>query len=227
MKLSELLINQKITIQLLWGEQKIEFPSNVIENSEAGVFVSPYLHNGSALELNIKNDKGVSCNVYALNNRGKHRILWKNVELTTIKKGVETVYLLKTSSFNQEAKQADRRLHERVVVRISAQVTDTVSKNITDVLLYDISDIGISFYANSSFTLQSQLFELAFSDTVGGKAFNVRVVCSVARMVNSAGNMFVGCRVVEENREFQIYSFMLRLMEMKKSNDTGYTSSET
>jgi len=81
MKLTDLLEKQRLTVQLLWGEQKIEFFSNVIEKEESEVYISPYLHNGSELELNVTPDKGVICNVFTNDPSTRHRISWKNIEL--------------------------------------------------------------------------------------------------------------------------------------------------
>lgn len=218
MKLSELLKNQRITIQLIWGEQKIEFFSNVIENSEAGVFVSPYLHNGSPLELNVKNDKGVLCSVFTLNPQDKHRVSWKNVELSTVRRGRDKVYLIRTNSFNYVAKQDDRRLYERVSVSVNATALDVASKMSIDVTLNDISDEGISFFMDPNFNMQSNLLEVSFTDKLGDKEFNVKVECMVARVEKAAGSLLVGCRVIVVNRDYQLYSFMLRLLETKKNN---------
>ena len=68
MKLVELLQNQNIIVQLLWGEQKIEFYSGVTGREGEVVYVTPYIHNGSELQLNVTEGRhGVVCNVFADN----------------------------------------------------------------------------------------------------------------------------------------------------------------
>ena len=64
MKLADLLLNQSLVVQIVWGEQKIEFPSNVVEIQDEMAYITPYLHNGSALQLSITEGAGVVCNVF-------------------------------------------------------------------------------------------------------------------------------------------------------------------
>lgn len=217
MKLSELLIKQRLIIQLLWGEQKIEFSSEVIETDGAVVYVSPYLHNGSELEINVKQGKDVVCNIYTDNPNNKQRISWKNVELTTVIRNAQKVYCLKTSAFNQVASRDDRRLHERIIIQVKAHVFDGNTEEGTEIIVHDISDIGISFYAPANFAPKSQQLVIKFTDTIDEKEFNVKVDCIVSRMNNKAGNLFAGCKIVgEPNRDYQLYGFMKRLKEKNK-----------
>ena len=216
MKLIELLEYQRLTIQLLWGEQKLEFFSNVIEKDESAVYVSPYFHNGSELELNVTQDKGVICNLFTNDPTTKHRISWKNVELTTVSRNDKTMYCIKTSGFNHVAKHDDRRKHDRITITTKAQVFDGKSDEGVDIVVYDISDIGISFYAPNSFLPDGRQLTVAFSDVVGDKEFNVKVECAIARTTSKAGNRFIGCKLLKENKDYQLYGFMKRLGEKKK-----------
>lgn len=216
MKLTELLVNQRITIQLLWGEQKIEFFSNVLDVEESAVYVTPYLHNGSVLEIDVNQGKGVICNLFTNEPNTKHRISWKNVELTTVKRNDENVYCLKTNSFNQVAKHDDRRLHTRYLIKVNGTVQDSLSEEPVNIIVHDISDIGISFYAPTSFMPKSNQLVVSFQDTVDDKLFEVKVECGIARITNRAGNRFVGCKITKENRDYQLYGFMVRLMDKNR-----------
>ncbi len=216
MKLTELPVNQRMTIQLLWGEQKIEFFSNVIEKDDSVVFVSPYFHNGSVLELNVTPDKNVVCNLFTNNPSTKQRVSWKGVELTTVTRNDKTVYCIKTNGYNHVAKHDDRRKHDRVVISARAQVFDGQQDECTDVVVYDISDIGLSFYAPNSFSSSGNQLTVVFSDTIGEKKFDIKVQCAIARMTNKLGNRFVGCRIVNENKDYQLYGFMKRLGDKNK-----------
>lgn len=216
MKLSELLENQRITIQLLWGEQKIEFFSNVIEKDESAVYVSPYLHNGSELELNVIQGKGVICNLFTNNPSTKRRMSWRNIKLTTVLRNEKTMYCLKTSGYNNIAKQDDRRTHERVIIQTKAKVYDGQSDEGVDIIVHDISDIGISFYAPKSFLPQDQKLTIRFSDAIDEKTFDVKLECAIARITNKAGNRFVGCRVTKENKDYLLYGFIKRLKDKNR-----------
>lgn len=216
MKLSELVVNQIIIVQLVWGEQQIEFMSTVVKN-DGGVFITPYYHNGSPLDINVTAGKGVVCNLYADEPKTKKRISWKNVELTTVIEAGETVYCLKTSGFNENAKQDERREHERIIIRAKAMAFDGLNPDGIDVLVHDISDVGVSFYAPTSFEPKTSQVVVKFIDHIGDKLFDVRVDCAVIRMINKNGNILVGCRVVGENKAYKLYGFMKRL-NAKKQN---------
>lgn len=216
MKLIDLLENQRLTIQLLWGEQKIEFFSNVLGKDDSSVYVSPYLHGGSELELNVTADKGVICNLFTINPSTKQRISWKNVELTTVIRNDKTVYCIRTNTHNHIAKHDDRRKHDRVVISAKARVFEGQTGNGVDIIVHDISDIGISFYAPNSFLPNENQLTITFSDTVGEKQFDVKVECSIARTTNKAGNRFVGCKIVKENKDYLLYGFMKRLEDKNK-----------
>ena len=221
MKLGELLINQRMTIQLLWGEQKIEFFSSVIEKDGSVVYVSPYVHNGNELELNIVQGKGVVCNVFTNNPSTKHRISWKNVELTTVIRNKRTLYCLKTYGYNHNAKHDDRRLHERVVIHQKAKVFDGNPGDGVDVIVHDISDIGISFFAPNTFAPESNRLNVIIPEARSEKKFDLSVECVIARITKVSGNTFVGCRISKENKDYQVYCFMKRLSSKNKTEETS------
>lgn len=217
MKLLELLENQRLTIQLLWGEQKIEFFSNVIEKDDTTVYVTPYFHNGSELELNVTQGKGVICNLFTNNPSNKRRISWKNIELTTVVRDEKIMYCLKTGGFNGSAEYDDRRIHDRIVVQLKAKVFDGQSEDGTEILVHDISDIGISFYAQKNYSPGNNLLTIVFADTIGEKEFDISVDCTIARMTSRAGNRFVGCKIAKENKDYKLYVFMKRLNDKNKN----------
>ena len=210
MKLIELMRNQSLTIQLLWGEQKIEFFSKVIEKDDSAVYVSPYLHNDSELELNVVQGKDVICNIFTNDPLNKHRISWKNIELTTVIRDGKTLYCLKTNGYNHVAKHDDRRTHNRLVVQVKAKAFDGKASEGVDIIVHDISDVGISFYAPKTFSPNTNHLNVEFSDVINEKEFNINVECIIVRTTNKAGNRFCGCRILKENKDFQLYGFMKR-----------------
>ena len=221
MKLLELIVNQKIIVQLVWGEQKIEFTSTVVKNDGADVLVTPYNHNGSPLDINVTAGKGVVCNLFADEPNTNKRISWKNVELTTVMEAGETLYCLRTSGYNDNAKQDERRDHERMIIRVKALAFDGESPDGVDVLVHDISDVGVSFYAPPSFSPKSSQVVVKYLDHIGDKLFDVRVDCSITRMTDKNGNVLVGCRVVGENKAYKLYGFLKRLDSKKQKPVQG------
>lgn len=214
MKLTDLLRDQQIIIQLIWGDQKIEFSSVVVDYDESSAYVTPYMHNGSPLKINVTNKVDVNCNVFT-NNQSKQRVSWKNVELTTVERRDKTLYCLKTSGYNHIAKPDERRLHERVIIQVKAEVFDGRKEKGVEILVHDISDIGISFHAPKSFAPTSKQLIVTFTDSIDDKQFNIRVGCTITRTTERSGNLFVGCKIMEENKDFRLYGFMKRLYSKK------------
>lgn len=179
--------------------------------------MTPYLHNGSELKLDVVHGKGVICNLFTNDPSTKHRISWKNIELTTVIRNNKTLYCLKTNGYNHVAKHDDRRLHERLIVQIAAKVLDDQSEEGVNVIIHDISDIGISFYAPKTYIFKNNQLNILFSDTINDKTFEVNVKCAIARTTSKVGNQFVGCRITKENKDYQLYCFMKRLNSNTKN----------
>lgn len=221
MKLVELLHNQRVIVQLLWGEQKIEFYSEVIEKDEASIYVTPYSHNGKPLELNVTTDKSVICNLFADSPVTNKRISWKGIELTTVNRNNKTLYCLKTRGYNAIAKIDDRRLHERIEVTVDGRLVDGENGDI-GITMRDISDIGVSFYAPAAFVPKSQQMRITFTDNVGEAVYNIKLDCTLSRVSKENNRNLIGCTVLGDNKEYQIYGLLKRLRNkavLSKSTD--------
>lgn len=215
MKLSELLDNQKIIVQLAWGEKKIEFFSTVIGKKDSEVFVTPYIHSGQPLQLNVTKDTGVICNLFTDQPVTNKRISWKNVELTTVVQDGNVVYCLRTYGFNVIAGVDERRLHERVALQITGIAYTSGYDDGVYVTIRDISDIGISFYAPESFAPKSQQITITFTDNIDNRIFDVKLDCGIMRENKENGQVMMGCKVMGENRDYQLFCLMKRLMSKK------------
>lgn len=225
MRLVELLQNQNIMIQLIWGEQKIEFPSEVLEKENDYVFVTSYIHNGSELQLNIIEGSNVVCNVFADNSNTGQRVSWKNVELTTENRNGKVLYCIKTRGFNNMAHPDDRRNNERTVIQVSGTVTDVQTDETVSVTVRDISGVGVAFYAPESYSPKSQQMLVKFTDFIDEKQFDVKVECSVSRTSKEEGRTIVGCRLVGENRDYQLYR-LIKHLKGKSLNKINVINSE-
>ena len=212
MKISEMLTGQKIIIQLVFGDNTLEFNSEVLEKDTTNIYVKPYFHNGNELELTVTPDKDVLCNVFTNDPVTAKRISWKGIELATVKRNDATVYSLKTNGFNESAKHDDRRVNDRTIVHQKGMVYDFRSDKGNEIMIHDISVNGISFYAPASYSPKSQQIHIAFSDVVNGRHFHVKVDCTIARTSNKAGNSFYGCKVVGDNKEYALLIFVKHLV---------------
>ncbi len=200
-----------MVIQFLWGERKMEFYSVVEESDDTAVYVSPYIHNGKELEINVTRQNDVVCNVFTDNPSTKQRISWKNIELTTVTRNNKILYRLETNGFNHLAMNDDRRLRDRFIVNAKGKVYDGNTLEGIDVIIHDISDVGISFYAPVSYAPKSNQLVVTYTDRIDEKEFNIKVECVIVRTAAKAGNRFVGCKISKDNRDYQIYGLMKRL----------------
>ena len=211
MKLTELLQKQNIIVQLLWEEQKIEFSSSVISNVDStSVYITPYVHNGKELELNVTSDKGVVCNVFADHPVTNNRISWKGVELTTVNRDGSIVYSVSTRSYNAVASVDDRRLNERIPVNIDARLLDEQNGDI-GVTIRDISGTGISFYASETYVPKSQQVTVSFTDNIGESVYSVKAECTISRVSKADGHNIIGCKLIGENKDYKVYELLKRL----------------
>jgi len=216
MNLSELVVGQQVIVQVIWGERKIEFYSYVVAPTPTGVFITPYLHNNSPLELKIDTSGKVQCNVYACSPTDGHRISWKNVELNTTKRQGGVVYAISASRYNYVAAQAERRKHERIFVNKPGKVF-IPGVGSFDIKVKDLSDIGIAIVSRNELELVTDKITVLFNDSVGDKAFNMSVECRMVRVQKLEDGVLWGCIISGENRDFLLYCFLLRMMSKSKN----------
>lgn len=214
MLLKELVPNQKIIVQINFGEQKIEFYADVLETNAEGINTTPYVHNDEVLELNVEAHHGVMCNIFADDLVNKKRVSWKNVRVQTIDSNTGKIYHISTSTFNRQSREDDNRQHDRLLIHKSAHIID--QGNFIDIIVHDISDRGISFYASPSYKPASSQLTIVYADSIEDKDFQLKIECQIARTEKKAGVTFYGCKIVGENKDFLTYGFLKRL---KKRHD--------
>lgn len=210
MRMSELKVNQQLTIAISWGERSFEFRTFVLMNAASRVYVNPYIHNGSELPIDTDKTKGIICTVYAIDPTSNQRISWNNVDITTVRINDQTMYHISTANYNLMSKSNDRRRHDRITIQTQGKVTFD-GENFTQVLVHDISDNGISFYAPMTFSTDSNQLTLSFIGKVDEKIFDISVELLVERITTRMGNILYGCRIAKENREYLLFGLMLRV----------------
>lgn len=221
MQFKDLAVDQKITIQIKWGDKTIGFDSVVLLKDDNGVYVSPYLHQDKPLEINVDMNSGIGCDVQAIDPSTGERVVWKGIDVKSREKTLGFSYYLTTSVFKTTAISDERRQSTRMVIRKPGQLFDPGNNGSTDILIHDISDTGISFYAPINRMPTSGKLVIKFQDSLDGRVFDIMLNCSIARSVQKPGTMFYGCRINGDNRDFMIYGFMKRLKiknEMSQNN---------
>lgn len=209
MRLNELVVDQKIIVQINLGEQKIEFNANVLEVQEESITASPYIHEGEVLELNIETHHGIMCNIFADDYRHGKRVSWKNVKIQTIDSIDGKIYHISTSAFNRLSREDDNRQHNRLIIHKNAHILE--QGKLIDIVVHDISDRGISFFASPNYKPSANQITIVYSDSVNEKDFQLKIECQIARTEKRAGVNFYGCKVMGENKDFLTYGFFKRL----------------
>ena len=210
MELHELEKNQSVNIQIVWGEKVIGFHTQVMGHGDGGVYVAPYAVKGQKLELNVKMSSNILCHVYADDIKTGRRVSWKNVELMTIYKKADMFYQIHTAAFNALSHQDDRRAHGRMRVDQVGMVVDYIGTR-TKIMIYDISEHGISFLAPKGFVPSPKLMYVSFSPMMKKTKFAITVPCRLVHSSERQGNLFCGCEITEDVHEFLLYGSMLRM----------------
>ena len=221
MKLTELLGKQKIIVQLVWGENKLEFSSDVIEKDDEAIYVTPCMNEGRELEINVTRDKAVICNIFTDDSANQQRISWRNVELLTVERSGRMLYRIKTHTYNNISNIEDRRDAERTIVSVDGEISD--GRNNVRIIIHDISDSGIAIYVPKSFIPKSQQLKITFSDKVENETYDIEAVFSIARTEYMTDCALIGCRLMGEgNMKYRTYNYMKRICK-KHENKSGAT----
>lgn len=221
MKLTELLEKQKIIVQLVWDENKLEFFSEVIEKDDESIYITPCMNEGRELEINVTHDKAVICNIFTDDSANQQRISWRNVELLTAERSGRMLYRIKTHIYNNISNIEDRRGAERTVVSVDGEILD--GRDNVRIIVHDISDSGISIYVPKSFIPKSQQLKITFSDKVDDEAYDIEAVFSIARTEYMSDCALIGCRLIGEgNIKYRTYNHMKKIYQ-KHENKSGAT----
>lgn len=215
MRLKELIVNQRIVVQFVWDEKKIEFFADVLESRDEGVLTTPYIHNNEPVELHIEPQDDVICTVFADDTSDGKRVSWKNVSIDTMDSDYGKVYYISTSNYNRLAQGDDNRQDDRTLIHKNAQIFESETGKYVDIIVHDISDSGISFYAPASFKPVSGILTVLYSDSIDEKNFQMKLDCRIARTEKRAGSIFYGCKIIGNNKDYLTYSFLKRLKKRR------------
>lgn len=222
MELHELIGAKNIIMQIVWGDKKIEFHTIAHDGNKDGIYVSPYIHNGVPIEINIQTQSGVQCNIFSDDPKTHQRISWKNLMVNTQVRNDSIMYLITSSNFNRLSSIDERRAHERIVIHKQGSIWDELDKRFVQIMVHDISDDGISFYSPSSFIPIGGSQRIVFSDYVRDQLFQMEVECKVVRVVEKMGTIFYGCQLVGQNKDYLMYGCLKKLLlnsELKKQEE--------
>ncbi len=187
MKLSELEIDQPVTILIIVGEQKMEFPSSIIFTNpkKYTTYLAPIMKEGKILNFN---GKGIATHIIVQLPESKP-IVFKDVILNTMKKDDGTFCYGMQSK--DEGVEVNRRTSFRCPVGISTMLRVGLNRTSFDIILRDVSISGFSF---------------VFENSDNG-------ICDVGQVVHTVLNDYI--KEVNQNYSFQMYGTVVRKKELE------------
>lgn len=216
MELKELQFGQLLIIQIIWGEMELEFHTEPVAYEGNGVIVKPYEHDGHPVEFNIEAKGEIYADLFADNPVTGERVSWKNVKIETLERDGKIVYLVNTASYNRYAQTDERREHERLMVGQPGQIVNGIGEKPKEILIHDMSDNGMSFYANDDFKPTSNRVYISFQDSVSKSSFRLKTECQIVYSKREEDRTFYGCEILNVNHDFLLYGCLKRLRMGKK-----------
>lgn len=206
MRLSDLSIDQAITIFVMIGEQKMEFPSRIEQTNPRKklAFLAPIMKEGKILNFN---GKGILTSVLVALPDAKP-IIFRNVTLNTMKKddgtfcyGVQCI---------DEGVEINRRGAFRCSIGVRSIMRIGLDKTTYDIIIRDVSLTGFSFVF-CSFEQQTEVgksIHLVLNDYLEETAenFSFQMYGHVVRTEEiENGKTIYGCKLAEKVRGLDTY----------------------
>lgn len=188
MKMSDFEIDQPVTILIIAGEQKMEFPSSIILTNpkKHTAYLSPIMKDGKILNFN---GKGIVTHILVQLPDSKP-LVFREVTLNTMKKDDGTFCYGMHS--NEDGVEVNRRGAFRCSVGISTMLRVGFNRTSYDIILRDISLTGFAFVFDNN---------------------NNNSMCDIGQMVHTVLNDYIA--EVNENFQFQIYGTVVRKEELE------------
>lgn len=224
MKLSGLLGAKNVIVQLVWGERMLEFPTNICRAHEEGIVVQPYRVQGEVLNLEIGQTSHVVCNLFADSPEDGSRIAWRSLNVKTLVTQGECFYHMTASDFKKLSNSEDRRKDHRITVNRKAFLKEKGVSKDREVIVHDISDTGISFFAPLDFSTASNIVYLYFHDQVEEHIFDMNIECEIVRREKKAGNQFFGCKIKHVSNDYLVYGYMKKMAEVREQKELNRTA---
>lgn len=187
MKMSDLEVDQPITILIVAGEQKMEFPSSVILTNpkKYTTYLAPIMKDGKILNFN---GKGITTHIIVQLPDSKP-LVFREVILNTMKKDDGSFCYGMQSK--EDGVEVNRRGAFRCPLGISSMLRIGLNRTTYDIILRDVSLSGFSFVFTGS----------------GDE------VCDVGQMVHTVLNDYIA--EVNKNFSYQMYGTVVRREELE------------
>ncbi len=196
MRIEELNPSQSITFFVIAGDQKLEFPSTVLETypRKHMIIAEPVLKNNKIVSFN-----GEGVQVHLIVNFSDQRpVIFQNIKILTSKNSDDSFcYVITCAS---ESKEYNRRGAFRCFVGVSTMVRVSSEKDALEAIIKDVSATGFAFTLSA---LDDELpvgatVHLVLNDYIEetGKNYSYQLMGSIVRSYSlESGKKVYGCQM--------------------------------
>lgn len=233
MKLQDLKVGEKITLEVVWGISVYPIPTMVVASTEEGTIIKPFVVLGTVLELGSEQFRDMHYNINGVTPVTKEKVSWKNVNVQTKVLKDVTYYIIRTKEDAEYGNRQERREHPRMTLDLKGTATviteeealgkdknkaDNMVDNILgiqavqhEIRVHDISDSGISFYTHKDVEFMGHYVKIEFGDKVKNKYFESMVFCLPNRCEDKGEWRLYGCDINRTAGDLLLYVFLKRM----------------
>lgn len=225
MELTDLEEGDSVVLEIRWGEHPYEIGTTVVGTRDGALLVLPFKYKGTVLDLGSVHFRNMFFNLYGMDKKEDTRLVWRNVQIEAKKHKNEILYAVRAASSRKFPAVSDRRQNKRMLLDIRAKVISSEDGKGIPVVLHDVSDSGLSFYAKKGLQFTQKVIRLEFEDTVHGHAFHLAIDSRFVRRLEKDGQDLIGCQILKSDRNFLSY-VCLKKMQTAAENKFSKAVSE-
>lgn len=213
MIIQDLSENQKIEIEIMWGDKVFTIPSTVVGKQNTNVLLKPYSMNGTEIRVH-ENARDFMFNIYTIDPKTHFRVGWNDVELrSTEYKGVH-YYICSTKNYLLYANDSERRNQIRTRINLTGTATEIENKKSHVVHIHDISATGIAFLASKDHEFEKIHLRIEFSEVINEEDYSFSIRAQIVRTdTMEDGRVLYGCKFLETPQDLLMYVFLKRSLE--------------
>ncbi len=225
MELTDLEEGDSVVLEIKWGEHPYQISTAVVGAKDGALLVSPFKYKGTVLDLGSVHFRNMFFNLYGMDKKADTRLVWRNVQIEAKMHKNEMLYAVRTSSSRKFPAVSDRRQNKRMLLDIRAKVISAEDGRGIPVVLHDVSDSGLSFYAKKGLQFTDKTIRLEFEDTVHDHSFHLAIDSRFVRRVEKDTQDLIGCQILKSDRNFLSY-VCLKKMQTAAENKFSKAVSE-
>ena len=205
MTLQDLKKGQMVTLEVVWGETKYDIQTEVVGATKDALLILPFSYKGTTLDLGSGKFKSMTYNLHVADKAENDRKVWRSVIISTVKVNDMFFYAVKLSAMGHIPISSDRRENKRLVLDVKGSAIVRGSDKSVPVIVHDISDGGLSFFAASGFNPGGKILRITYDDVVQGHGFTLNIECVRVREMDDGAYTLLGCKITNMDKDLLAY----------------------